>query len=131
MKVLLTTINSKYIHQNLAIRLLFELNRNFEGLRWKEFFIKQSLDEIASYCANYQLVAFSCYIWNISKILEVSNKIKFINSDCKILLGGPEVSYDWRELIELEEIDFIILSCSAKSPSPLPRIMDKSGLNGA
>ena len=27
MKVLLTTLNAKYIHTNLAIRLLFDLNR--------------------------------------------------------------------------------------------------------
>ncbi len=109
MKVLLTTINSKYIHQNLAIRLLFELNRNYEGLHWKEFIGKDSSDEIASYCAYYQLVAFSCYIWNITQILEVATKIKKINPECKILLGGPEVSYDWNQVINLEEIDFIIL----------------------
>jgi anaerobic magnesium-protoporphyrin IX monomethyl ester cyclase len=108
MKILLTTINSKYIHQNLAIRLLFELNKKYEGLSWKEFIQKDSIEEIAAYCANYQLVAFSCYIWNITKILEVSKKIKNLNPDCKILLGGPEVSYDCQELIDLKEIDFVI-----------------------
>jgi len=108
MNILLTTINSKYIHQNLAIRLLYELNKNYEKLFWKEFINKDNLDEIAAYCSNYQIIAFSCYIWNISKILEVSKKIKEINPEIKILLGGPEVSYDWNDIIELKYIDFII-----------------------
>jgi radical SAM superfamily enzyme YgiQ (UPF0313 family) len=108
MKVLLSTINSKYIHQNLAIRLLFALNKNFEGLSWKEFMGKECIEEIADYCSKFQIIAFSCYIWNISKILEVAKKIKALNHTCKILLGGPEVSYEWEELIHLKEIDYII-----------------------
>jgi radical SAM superfamily enzyme YgiQ (UPF0313 family) len=55
-------------------------------------------------------VAFSCYIWNITQILEIAKKIKQLNPACKILLGGPEVSYDWKEIIALPEIDFIVLN---------------------
>lgn len=108
MKVLLTTLNSKYIHQNLAIRLLFELNKDYQGLYFKEFFNKENFDSISNYCSNYQLVAFSCYIWNITQTLELAKKIKTLNPSCKILLGGPEVSYEWNDIIELDEIDFII-----------------------
>jgi len=108
MKVLLTTINSKYIHQNLAIRILYEMNKDYPGLEWKEFFRKESSDDIAAYSASYQLVAFSCYIWNIKQIMEVVAKIKKINPGCEILLGGPEVSYDWNDLIDSTDIDFII-----------------------
>lgn len=108
MKVLLTTINSKYIHQNLAIRLLYALNKDYKGLNWKEFINKDSTDEIASYCANYQVITFSCYIWNISKTLEVAAQIKHQNPDSLILFGGPEVSYEWEEIIKLDTVDFII-----------------------
>ena len=41
MKVLLTTLNAKYIHTNLAIRLLYELNREWPGLEWREFTINR------------------------------------------------------------------------------------------
>ena len=108
MKILLTTINSKYIHQNLAIRILYASNKNHEGLYWKEFIGKESSDDIAAFCSHYQLIAFSCYIWNITRILEVVGKIKNQNPKCKILLGGPEVSYEWKEIIESDKIDFII-----------------------
>lgn len=108
MKVLLTTLNAKYIHINLAIRLLYQLNKDHSGLDWKEFTIKENKDEIARYCSEYEVVAFSCYIWNIAHTIQVARAIKAINSGTKILLGGPEVSYDWMEIISNEDIDFII-----------------------
>ncbi len=108
MRVLLTTLNAKYIHVNLAIRLLYELNKEREGLEWKEFTIKEDKDGIAEHCKNYDVIAFSCYIWNITQTLEVAKKIKLLNPSVKILLGGPEVSYEWQEVIALPQIDFII-----------------------
>ena len=109
MQVLLTTLNAKYIHMNLAIRLLYELNKEHEGLDWKEFTIKEDKDDIAKYCSTFDVVAFSCYIWNITPTLEVIQKIKTLNPNCKILLGGPEVSYDWKDVIAVKEVDYIIV----------------------
>ncbi len=109
MKVLLTTLNAKYIHINLAIRLLYQLNKDeHKGLEWKEFTIKEDKDSIAAHCSQFEIVAFSCYIWNITQTLEVCRKIKAINPDIKILLGGPEVSYDWQDVIVQDCVDYII-----------------------
>ena len=108
MRVLLTTLNAKYIHINLAIRLLYELNKDQEGIEWKEFTIKEPQDEVADFCKDFDVVAFSCYIWNITQTIEVVKKIKKINPSVKILLGGPEVSYDWFDVIAVDEVDFII-----------------------
>ena len=110
MKVLLATLNAKYIHTNLAIRLLYELNQvKHQGLGWKEFNIKEDRDEIAEYCKQFDTVAFSCYILNITQTLEVCKKIKVLNSDIIILLGGPEVSYEYEDIIDLDYIDYIIV----------------------
>lgn len=108
MKILLTTLNSKYIHTNLAVRILFELNNNHPGLQMKEFSIKEDPDMIAGFCAGYDVVAFSCYIWNITPMLEVIKKIKALNPVVKILLGGPEVSYEYEDIISLPYVDYII-----------------------
>ncbi|MFN8258492.1 MAG: DUF4080 domain-containing protein [Bacteroidales bacterium] len=108
MKVLLTTINSKYIHQNLAIRLLYELNKDYKSIHWKEFFSKQDSEEIAQYCHSFDLVAFSVYIWNITKTIQIGERIKQLNPKCLILLGGPEVTYEWDYLTDFHFIDFII-----------------------
>jgi len=108
MRILLTTLNAKYIHVNLAIRLLYELNWDKEGLEWKEFTIKEDKCGIADFCKDFDVVAFSCYIWNIAQTLEVIKKIKVLNPQIKILLGGPEVSYDFGDVIALPEVDYII-----------------------
>lgn len=108
MKILLSTLNAKYIHMNLAVRLLYELNKEHAGLDWKEFTIKEPKDGIADHCREYDVIAFSCYIWNITQTLEVCRKIKALNPNTKILLGGPEVSYDWKNVIAKDEVDYII-----------------------
>ena len=108
MRLLLTTLNAKYIHMNLAIRILYELNKQHAGLQWKEFTIRQKPEDIAIECAAYDVVAFSCYIWNITQTLKVCEAIKAINPQVKILLGGPEVSYDWQEVIQSNAVDYII-----------------------
>ena len=76
MRILLTTLNSKYIHTNLAIRLLYQLNRHHAGLQWKEYTIKMAQDDVAEECAQFDIVCFSCYIWNITQTLAVAEKIK-------------------------------------------------------
>ena len=108
MRVLLTTLNAKYIHTNLAIRILYEQNHLNKGLEWREFTIKESQEEVAEFCSGFDVIAFSCYIWNITQTLQVSKKIKKLNPQTKILLGGPEVSYEYENVIALDEIDFII-----------------------
>ena len=109
MRVLLTTLNAKYIHTNLAIRLLYGLNKDqHKGLEWKEFTIKEDPESVAAYCVAFEVVAFSCYIWNITHTLAVAKKIKEKDPSVKILLGGPEVSYEWQEVMARPEIDYII-----------------------
>src|ERR1043165_4710087 len=98
-QVLICTLNAKYIHTNLAIRLLYQLNKHREGLSWKEFTIKENKASVAAYCSTYDVVAFSCYIWNITPTLEVCHLIKELNPGIKILLGGPEVSYEYESVI--------------------------------
>ena len=108
MQVLLTTLNAKYIHTNLAIRILYQLNKHREGLAWKEFTIKENPDTVAAYCAQFEVVAFSCYIWNITQTLVVCERIKALNPRTKILLGGPEVSYEYEAIIVRPDVDYII-----------------------
>jgi radical SAM superfamily enzyme YgiQ (UPF0313 family) len=108
MRLLLTTLNSKYIHTNLAIRLLYELNKEKADLQWKEFTIKENQDEVARYCSTFDVIALSCYIWNITPTLALTEKIKTLNPGCVILLGGPEVTYEYEDVISRDSVDYII-----------------------
>ena len=86
-KTLLLGINSKYIHPNLAIRLL-KANTEYET-DIKEFIIKDDLNLIYNYIIdnNYQVLAISCYIWNIEIIKKLLNMLK--DKQLIIILGGP------------------------------------------
>lgn len=108
-KILLTTLNAKYIHLNLAIRILYDLNKEKGELNFHEFTIKSSHEEILEVCAEYDIICFSCYIWNITQTLAAAEAIKTAYPNIKILLGGPEVSYEWQEVIALPHVDYIII----------------------
>ena len=92
MKTLLLGINSKYIHPNMAIRLL-KVNCDYDVLL-KEFNIKDSVNDIYNYIIdnNIEVIGISCYIWNIELVKELLTLLRKHN--IKIILGGPEVSYN-------------------------------------
>ena len=88
---------------------MYSLNHTkHQGLDWHEFNIKEDLDEIAQKCSAYHIVAFSCYIWNITPTLEVCKRTKEKNPNCIILLGGPAVSYENEDVIAKPFVDYII-----------------------
>lgn len=112
MKVLLTTLNSKYVHSNLALKYLYMAGKGCCGsLDLREFTINNSRDYIFTelVTGDYDAVCFSCYIWNIDKTLELAADLKKAEPQVQVLLGGPEVSYSARQLMEEHDfVDFII-----------------------
>ncbi len=111
MKILLSTLNSKFIHSSLSIRYLKEYVKDIVEVDIKEYTINQNIDFIVSelYELNPDIIAFSTYIWNVKEILKISEALKIVNPDIKILLGGPEVSYDGIQTMkENPYVDFII-----------------------
>lgn len=113
MKVVLTAINSKYIHSNLAVRYIKEYGKKYYGYDFNilETTINNRLDYIFNKIAKQKpdVLAISCYIWNIETALAVAGEIKKIYPDCKIILGGPEVSFDSKSVIEKNSfVDFVL-----------------------
>ncbi len=111
-KLLLVGINARYTHLNLAIRYL---RNHINDLEYQteiiEFSINQDILEILEQiaCNKPEIIAFSVYIWNTDIVRTLLPEIKKILPDSKIILGGPEVSYnpeDWQQ--EFSEIDFIV-----------------------
>lgn len=104
MKTLLIGINAKYIHPNLAIRLL-KANTE-EECEIKEFNIKDSYEKIYKSISEYDVLAFSCYIWNIELIKKILLEAKKDNKI--IILGGPEVSYNAEFYLKNNLADYVI-----------------------
>ena len=111
MKVILTTLNSKFIHSCLSIRYLQGYVKDLIEVEIEEYTINQSIDYIASdiFKKDPDIIGFSTYIWNLTETLQICEILKMVKPNIKIFLGGPEVSFDGEKLLkENDFIDFII-----------------------
>ena len=68
----------------------------------REYTINHNLDAILQsiYQEKAAVVAFSCYVWNVHEILTIARELHKILPEVRIWLGGPEVSFHSRELLE-------------------------------
>ncbi|QCT03932.1 Radical SAM domain protein [Paenibacillus algicola] len=112
MKVILSTLNAKYIHTSLAIRCLKAYSEHDFDIELAEYTIKDPVMNIVSdlFQRRPAVVGFSCYIWNIEETIKVIDILKKVMPEVTIVLGGPEVSYDtgyWME--RLVNVDFIVM----------------------
>lgn len=112
MKIVVSTLNAKYIHMSLALRYLKAYNQKDFDIEIAEYTIKDPAMNIVSdlFQREADVIGFSCYIWNIQETLQIVKMIKKIKPETIIVLGGPEVSYDTEEWMQLvPEIDFIVM----------------------
>lgn len=118
-KILLTAINAKYIHSNLAIYSLRAYAKKYQdNIESAEYTINNYVDDILMgiYEKKPDIIAFSCYIWNINLILEVARELRKVLPKAKIWLGGPEVTYEAHKILErYEYIDGIIVGEGEKT----------------
>ena len=95
--IVLTTLNAKYIHAAFGLRYLLA---NLADLKSRacllEFDINQRPLDIAEalLAQNPKIIGFGIYIWNVEPTTEVIAAINRVRPDIKIILGGPEVSYE-------------------------------------
>ncbi|MBK3495354.1 B12-binding domain-containing radical SAM protein [Viridibacillus sp. YIM B01967] len=112
MNIVLSTLNAKYIHTNIALRYLKSFAKpEFEPII-AEYTIKDPSFNIVSeiYQKHPDVVGFSCYIWNIEETIRVIRMLKKVSPNTTIILGGPEVSYDVHDwLRRIKEVDYIIM----------------------
>ncbi|MDD2586157.1 MAG: B12-binding domain-containing radical SAM protein [Syntrophomonadaceae bacterium] len=112
MKILLCTLNAKYIHSSLALAYL---NEFCQSDRWeievKELTINENLEDIMAeiYLSRPDIICFSVYIWNITPVLEICRDYKKVAPESVIILGGPEVSYDSAQVLADNPcVDYIV-----------------------
>ena len=109
--IVLTTLNAKYIHAAFGLRyLLANLGPLQSRACLAEFDINQRPLDIAEIllAQNPKIIGFGIYIWNVEQTTEVIAAIKRVRPDIKIILGGPEVSYETENQSIVQLADHVI-----------------------
>ncbi len=104
-RIVLATLNAKYIHASLGLRyLLANMDRHGgPGLRaqtqLREFVIQQRPAQIVEelLALEPEVIGLGIYIWNVVETTQVVRLLKTLKPGIKVVLGGPEVSFETGE----------------------------------
>lgn len=100
--VVLCAINSSYSHTNPAVRVFDKILKEKKiACTMLEFTVNEPYYDIISniYQQKGEVVCFSCYLWNIEMILRLCTDYYQLSPTTKIILGGPEVSYESEDIL--------------------------------
>ncbi|KAB2638781.1 MAG: B12-binding domain-containing radical SAM protein [Verrucomicrobia bacterium] len=135
-EILLATINARYIHTAFGLRCLYaNLGKLQERCTILEFDSKQRAADIAEelLAAKPKIIGLGVYIWNVVLTTEVVGLLKQLAPDVRVVLGGPEVSYETasQEIVRLAdhvitgEADqaFADLCCSLLAGATQPKVL--------
>ena len=103
MLTLLTTLHSKYIHASLALPCLAAACGSDCGeVRICEFTVHEPKDQVlaALLAPQPDVIAFSVYIWNRVATLELIAALAVVRPELRIVVGGPELSWERAELLK-------------------------------
>lgn len=111
-RIVLATLNAKYIHASLGLRYL-RANMGRHGgadldacTVMQEFTIHRAPQEILDALVNslgpqqpgaVHIVGFGVYIWNVVPTASVIALLKARRPDVRVVLGGPEVSHELQD----------------------------------
>lgn len=94
----------------------FTKDLDFQG-DIKEFSINDRVENILEGIIEEKpdVVAFSCYIWNMEFVNRLAELIKLVDPKIEILYGGPEVSYEGKEFLENHPGEYVIVGEGEKT----------------
>ena len=110
-KIVLATLNAKFFHTSFGLRYLYaNLKELQEFCEIKEFIIQTRAIDIVEQILESKpdIVGFGVYIWNIVETTDVVNLLKVIAPEIKIILGGPEVSYETEQQAIVAPADYVL-----------------------
>jgi radical SAM superfamily enzyme YgiQ (UPF0313 family) len=111
MTILLSTLNARYTHASLGLRYLLANMGDLQDVtRLQEFVINTKTTEIVEKILVHKprIIGFGVYIWNVEETTRVVALLKRIAPDVRIVLGGPEVSYEPGEQAIVQLADYLV-----------------------
>ncbi len=121
-KIILATLNAKYIHASLGLRYLLANMARYGGedlraqTELREFTLTKSTQEIVDALLGelpttddeILIIGFGVYIWNVVATTEVVRRLKLARPSLIVVLGGPEVSYEYAEQEIFKRADYLV-----------------------
>lgn len=127
--IVLSTITARYSHTAFGLRYLYaNLGKWKEYTCIKEFHLKQAPLLVAESILHEkpQIVGLSVYIWNVNEITEVVQIIKAVSPQTIIIIGGPEVSYEYENMPIFHTANYLV---RGEGEHVFPKLVD-SIING-
>jgi len=109
--IVLATLNARYIHAAVGLRHLFaNLGELQERAVIAEFEASQPAREIVESLLDHNpsIIGFGVYIWNTARTREVISLLKRIRPEIVVVVGGPEVSFEYEKQPIVELSDYLI-----------------------
>lgn len=110
-EIILFTITARYSHSAFGLRWLkANLGTYRERTQILEFHLKQAPSIIAESIITLRprILGAGVYIWNLREITEVIQIVKRVLPDTIVIIGGPEVSFEYEDLEVYKEADYLI-----------------------
>ncbi len=105
MRIILTTLHSKFIHSCLALSCLASYCGDLPDCEFiiQEYTVHEPKETILAtiLASNPDVVAFSVYIWNRRAVLDLADALAVAEPDMVIILGGPEISFEEPEFFRI------------------------------
>lgn len=110
MKAYLVAINSKYIHPAMGVFSLVSNSKH--PVIYDEFNIKDNVEKIINSIMNkeYDIIGFSVYIWNSTMIKEILLRLKKLNFNKPIFIGGPESYFNSELYLKEYGVNYVIIN---------------------
>jgi radical SAM superfamily enzyme YgiQ (UPF0313 family)/REP element-mobilizing transposase RayT len=109
--ILFSAFNARYAHTSFGARYLLanmdELAARSELLEFDLQVQPRIAVEKILKC-NARIVIIGCYIWNIDLATKVASLLKRLRPETKLILGGPEISYETEEQEIFQYADHIV-----------------------
>jgi radical SAM superfamily enzyme YgiQ (UPF0313 family) len=110
-QIILCTLNARYTHASLGLRYLrANMGALREDTKLVEFVIGDKTEVMAErlLMGSPRIIGFGVYIWNVEETTKLVAMLKVVAPQVKIILGGPEVSYETAEQRIVQLADFVI-----------------------